>query len=147
AFEILRLLSIAITPDTGDALTFSNISTAQIPRASRTTLYRLVLNFRESKDELIFSIHYPPNFYEKHGIERLLYNIQHFIRLVIENPSIHLNQFPDLRSREEAIQPLTDDESNEAIMERMPTMPGATNKNVHRKLAKVSKASSKHNLQ
>ncbi|MCZ6675154.1 MAG: condensation domain-containing protein [Verrucomicrobia bacterium] len=115
-FEIMRQLSIVHAPDTRDSIDFPDVVTTPISRSTTPTLFRLVLNLREPKHGLIYSVHYPPNIYVKHGIDRMVYNLQQFTRIVIENPRIRLNQLPDLRDRKAASKPLKQSERNQAIM-------------------------------
>jgi len=116
-FEIMRQLSIVHAPDTRDSIDFPDVVTTPISRSTTPTLFRLVLNLREPKHGLIYSVHYPPNIYVKHGIDRMVYNLQQFTRIVIENPRIRLNQLPDLRNRKAASKPLNQSERNQAIMD------------------------------
>lgn len=109
-FKLFNLFNVMSSPETGDSLKLRGIQVLPFERKVRPTMTKYNLVLRETENDLELALHYPPNLVVKHGMERLFYNLQHFMSLALENPEMKLGSFPDLRTRKNVQGPLTKSE-------------------------------------
>ncbi|MCZ6673917.1 MAG: condensation domain-containing protein [Verrucomicrobia bacterium] len=119
--KAVHQINVMKTPETGDKLEFPGICTTPVNRRIRPASTKLNLVLCESKEDLTLALHYPPDIFVKHGIERMFFNLQWFMSIALESPQLRLNRFPDLRDRKSIRGPLTREESALTLLDRIDT--------------------------
>ncbi|MCZ6672801.1 MAG: amino acid adenylation domain-containing protein, partial [Verrucomicrobia bacterium] len=109
-------IQVAMGPDTDDSIYLEGIKSTLIPRYNAPALYRLGFIVRELKDRLQIIFRYVPSFCVPHSIDRVKYNFQRFIKLILENPNLLLNELPDLSTPDNYRKPLSKHEKEEFFL-------------------------------
>lgn len=89
-------LNIIQGPDTGESLQLQGITHTFLSRRKLGGIVRLGFIIRQPKDRLLITFAYSPEIYVANSVERLKCNFQWFVRLILDNPAITLDQLPDL---------------------------------------------------
>lgn len=82
--------------DTGESLQLKGVKSKFIMRTRSGALARLGFVTRETSNSLQITFAYAPMIFLPHSIDRLKFNFQSFIKLILQNPTLTLAQLPNL---------------------------------------------------
>lgn len=102
--------------DTGVSLQLRGVKSKFLMRTRSGALARLGFIIRETKHSLQITFVYAPTIFVPHSIDRLKYNFQSFIELVLQNPNITLNQLPKLSSPKSYQKQLSSSEKKRSML-------------------------------
>ncbi len=106
--------------DTGDSLQLSGVKSKFLMRTKSGALARLGFVVRETKHSLQITFAYAPMIFVPHSIDRLKFNFQSFVELVLENPNLTLPEFPNLTASHFYHKSLTKAEKQEFMFKKHP---------------------------
>ena len=111
-------INVMSSGETGTELSFPGIQTTSVPRPPRPATTKLNLVLHTGTDPMTLDLHYPPALFLKHGIARMLFNLQWFMRIALDSPDVIIGQFPNLRTHKYIRGPLNRREQSLAIFDR-----------------------------
>lgn len=109
--------------DTGESLQLSGVNSKFLMRTKSGALTRLGFVVRETKHSLQITFAYAPMIFVPHSIDRLKFNFQSFVELVLENPNLTLPEFPNLTASHTYRKSLTTAEKKEFMLKKHPAQP------------------------
>lgn len=102
--------------DTGDSLQLDAVRSTFLNRKKTGALTRLGFITRDSQAALQITFAYAPMIFVPNSIERLKHHFQEFVRIVLDNPHISLNDLPDLSRPDACKRPLSNQEKANHIL-------------------------------